>query len=122
MVYLGVPGPDPNCPSALVGTTEALLIQPSAAGAAIRAMQNPVDRLITVITRRITVTATYGAHREQIDAILASASLPSPTVIAQRPDTGRGGVRIEGVRIEGVRIEGARPGASSGGPCPGRFR
>src|SRR5450759_696668 len=79
VVYLGVPGPDPECPSALIGTTEALLVQPSAPRAAVRAVENPVDRLITVVTRRITVTATYGAHREQIDAILASASLPMPT-------------------------------------------
>jgi hypothetical protein len=79
VIYLGVPGPDPACPSALIGTTEALLVQPSAPRAAVRAVENPVDRLITVVTRRITVTATYGAHREQIDAILASASLPMPT-------------------------------------------
>lgn len=80
VVYLGVPGSDPVCPSTLVGTTEALQIQPSAAGAAIRAVENPVDRLITVVTSHITVTATYGAHREQIDAILASASLPTPSI------------------------------------------
>src|ERR1022692_4851596 len=79
VVYLGVPGPDPACPSALIGTTEALLVQPSAPRAAVRAVENPVDRLITVVTRRITITATYGAHREQIEAILASASLPVPT-------------------------------------------
>jgi Domain of unknown function (DUF1906) len=79
VVYLGVPGPDPACPSALIGTTEALLVQPTAPRAVVRAVENPVDRLITVVTGRITVTATYGAHREQIEAILASASLPVPT-------------------------------------------
>ena len=36
VVYLGVPGRDQACPSGLVGTTEALLIQPSAARAASR--------------------------------------------------------------------------------------
>ena len=82
VVYLGAPGRNQSCPSALVGTTEALLVQPSAARAAVHAVANSVDRLITVVTRRITVTATYAAHRQRIEAILASASLPAPAVLA----------------------------------------
>jgi Rv2525c-like, glycoside hydrolase-like domain len=78
VVYLGVPADDQACPSRLAGTTEALLIQPSAAGAVARSVENPVERLISVVTRRITVTATYGADQGQIDSILARASLPAP--------------------------------------------
>src|ERR1035437_69079 len=108
VVYLGVPGPDPECPSALIGTTEALLVQPSAPRAAVRAVENPVDRLITVVTRRITVTATYGAHREQIDAILASASLPMPTQSGPgRPGPGQPGAVQSGT---------VQPGPGQPGP------
>ena len=112
VVYLGVPGPDPECPSALIGTTEALLVQPSAPRAAVRAVENPVDRLITVVTRRITVTATYGAHREQIDAILASASLPMPTQSGPgQPGTGQ----PEGVQSGPGQPGTVQPGAVQSG-------
>ena len=77
VLYLGVPGRSQDCPSTLVGTTEALLVQPATAHAAAAAMY-PVDRLITVTTRRITVTATYSADRALISHILASASLRVP--------------------------------------------
>jgi hypothetical protein len=99
VVYLGVPGPDPACPSALVGTTEALLIQPSAAGTAVRSVDNPVERLITVVTRRITVTATYGADRQEVDAILASASLPLPAVAS--PAVASPGAATQGPEVSG---------------------
>src|ERR1017187_10202393 len=112
VVYLGVPGPDPECPSALIGTTEALLVQPSAPRAAARAVENPVDRLITVVTRRITVTATYGAHRQQIDAILASASLPMPT----QPGPGQPGTgQPEGVQSGPGQPGTVQPGAVQSG-------
>src|ERR1035438_2177145 len=77
VLYLGVPGRSQDCPSTLVGTTEALLVQPATAHAGAAAMY-PVDRLITVTTRRITVTATYSTDRALISHILASASLRVP--------------------------------------------
>jgi hypothetical protein len=117
VVYLGAPGPDPACPSALIGTTEALLIQPSAALAAVRAVDNPVDRLITVVTRRITVTATYGARRGQIGAILASASLPAPTVVAPGPVAW--GPRSSGRGAAGLPLPTPIPAAATSYTGPG---
>jgi Domain of unknown function (DUF1906) len=76
VLYLGAPGRSQHCPSSLVGTTEALLVQP-ATGRPTAAMY-PVDRLITVTTSRIMVTATYSADRALVDRILASASLQVP--------------------------------------------
>src|ERR1039457_2020211 len=120
VVYLGVPGPDPACPSALIGTTEALLVQPSAPRAAVRAVENPVDRLITVVTRRITITATYGAHREQIDAILASASLPMPTQSGPgQPGAVQPGAVQSGTVQSGAAQSGTvQPGTGQSVPTP----
>ncbi len=59
VLYLGVPGPSQQCPSTLIGTTEALLVQPASPRATAAAAMYPVDRLITVTARRIMVTATY---------------------------------------------------------------
>ena len=78
VLYLGTPGRNQDCPSTLIGTTEALLVQPAAAHAAAAATMYPVDRLITVTAARIKVTATYSTHRALVDRILAGASLRVP--------------------------------------------
>ena len=78
VLYLGTPGRNQDCPSTLIGTTEALLVQPAAARATAAAAMYPVDRLITVTTARIKVTATYSTDRALVDRILASASLRVP--------------------------------------------
>jgi hypothetical protein len=70
VLYLGTPGRNQDCPSTLIGTTEALLVQPAAAHAAAAAAMYPVDRLITVTAARIKVTATYSTHRALVDRIL----------------------------------------------------
>ena len=78
VLYLGTPGRTQDCPSTLIGTTEALLVQPAAARATAAATMYPVDRLITVTTARIKVTATYSTDRALVDRILVSASLRVP--------------------------------------------
>ena len=78
VLYLGTPGRNQDCPSTLIGTTEALLVQPAAAHAAAAAAMYPVDRLITVTAARIKVTATYSTHRALVDRVLAGASLRVP--------------------------------------------
>src|SRR6202046_885532 len=63
-IYLGDPGLDQNCPSGLLGTTEAILVQPSSAAsssaapssAASSAAEDPVARRITVVGPRVEVT------------------------------------------------------------------
>jgi len=55
----------------------------------------PVDRLITVTTRRIAVTATYSTDRALVSRILASASLRVPVHGTLPPDVpGNTPVRI----------------------------
>ncbi len=78
--YLGGPGTKQSCPSGLVGTTEAVLVQPSGAHQATRSVEDPVAHRITVTAPRLTVTATYQANERQILAILASAGLPAPVI------------------------------------------
>ena len=84
-VYLGDPASDQSCPSLLVGTTEALLIQPGPASPARSSTEDPVARQITVTAPGIEITATFDTDPGQVDRILASASLPAPVVHAPNP-------------------------------------
>jgi hypothetical protein len=81
-IYLGDPGLDQNCPSGLLGTTEAILVQPSSSSSssssAFSAAEDPVARRITVVGPRVEVTATYDTDRALVARVLASAGLPVP--------------------------------------------
>jgi hypothetical protein len=79
-VYLGNPASDQSCPSWLVGTTEALLIQPGPKSHRPSSVEDPVARQITVTAPGIGITATFDSHPGQVERILASASLPAPVV------------------------------------------
>ena len=81
-VYVGPPPRNQGCPSLVVGTTEAMLIQPVSGHAAPASVKNEVTRRITVSAPRIHVTATFDTHPAEIDQILASAGLPPPVTVA----------------------------------------
>ena len=100
MLYLGSPGRVQDCPAGLVGTTEAMLVQPSARHAVPRSVAYPEDRMITVVTRRITVTASYSSDRAQIGRMLASAALSVP---ARRSNGGAAPPGMTGLRPAGIR-------------------
>jgi len=84
-IYLGAVSGSEFCPSWLLGTTEAMLIQPGPVRAARWSAENPVARQITVTAPGIAVTATFDADPAAIYRILASASLPVPALAAARP-------------------------------------
>src|ERR1700733_15092631 len=82
-IYLGDPGRDQSCPSGLLGTTEAILVQPlsssgSSGSSGSSAAEDPVARRITVVGPRVEVTATYDTDRALVARVLASAGLPVP--------------------------------------------
>jgi Domain of unknown function (DUF1906) len=81
-VYLGSVPRNQGCPSLVVGTTEAMLIQPGSRHAAPVSIKNEVTRRITVIAARVRVTATFDTRPAEIDRILASAGLPPPVTSA----------------------------------------
>jgi Rv2525c-like, glycoside hydrolase-like domain len=85
VVYLGNPAADQACPSLLVGTTQALLIQPAPQSSARSSVENPVAREITVTAPWIKVTAKFDTDPSQVLAILASASLPKAVIHAPDP-------------------------------------
>jgi hypothetical protein len=78
-LYLGDPGQNQNCPHGLLGTTEAILVQPAATDTGASAGQDATARQITVVSPRIRVTATYANDQAAVTQILASASLPLPS-------------------------------------------
>ncbi len=100
-VYLGTPGVNQACPSWLLGTTEAVLIQPGPARAARVSRENPVAHDITVTAPRISLTATFDASPTQIYRILASASLPAPVITVPNP------ARLDAARPPGRRSAGS---------------
>ena len=89
-VYLGTPGADESCPGWLLGTTEAILIQPAPAGMQRQSAENPVADEITASAPGIVVSATFDTDPAEIVQILASAGLPAPRLTAA-PPAGRGG-------------------------------
>jgi hypothetical protein len=79
-VYLGDPGRNQDCPTGLLGTTEAILIQPAAGPvSAASAAEDPIAHRITAVSQGIEVTATYDTDPGLITGILSSAALPVPT-------------------------------------------
>jgi Domain of unknown function (DUF1906) len=100
VVYLGNPAADQACPSLLVGTTQALLIQPAPKSSAQSSVENPVAREITVTAPRIKVTAKYDDDPSQVQQILASASLPKAVI--QAPDPAAATAQAAGPRDAAV--------------------
>jgi hypothetical protein len=84
-IYLGRPGANQSCPSWLVGTTEALVVQPGAARAGRRTVENPVANQITASAPRIKVTATFDTNPTVIYRILASGRLAAPVIVTANP-------------------------------------
>jgi Domain of unknown function (DUF1906) len=84
-VYLGIPGTNQSCPSWLVGTTEAILVEPGARGSGRRSTENPVANQIVATAPRIKVTGTFDTNPTVIYRILASAGLASPVIAAANP-------------------------------------
>ena len=102
-VYLGDPGRNQDCPTGLLGTTEAILIQPAAGQvSAASAAEDPIAHRITAVSQGIEVTATYDKDPGMITGILSSAALPVPTVstgAAGRVSAGRAGARNAALKL-----------------------
>src|SRR5215469_16587177 len=79
-VYLGTPAANQNCPSWLLGATEALVIGLGPSVARRQTAENPVSHRITATGPGIVVTATFDTDPAVITGILASAGLASPVV------------------------------------------
>jgi hypothetical protein len=118
VLYLGAPGHSQRCPSTLIGTTEALLVQPATGHATAAAAMYPVDRLITVTTRRIMVTATYSTDRALVSRILAGASLRVPV---QGTRSGTSPQDVPGNAPARLGGDPARPSVGGNDPTKQRF-
>jgi hypothetical protein len=75
-VYLGVSDAASACPSRVLGTGDALLLQPAAPGAPVAAATDLVSHQISSTGAGIRATATYGGSPSLIERILASGALP----------------------------------------------
>ena len=85
VVYIGSSGANENCPSLLIGTTEALLLAPAGRKTARSSVEDPVAQEITVSAARIGITATFDTDPTLIYRILASAGLPAPIIVFPNP-------------------------------------
>jgi hypothetical protein len=78
-MYLGTPAANEACPGSIVGTTEAMLIEPAARGAAPLAAENPTTRRITVTGQRLHIGPRWTRRsRPGPPATTGSASIPVP--------------------------------------------
>jgi hypothetical protein len=81
-VYLGTPAANESCPGWLLGTTEAILIQPAARSAPRQSVENAITNRITASAPGISVTATFDSDPAEITSILASAGLATQKLTA----------------------------------------
>jgi glycoside hydrolase-like protein len=89
-VYLGVPPRNQSCPSSLIGTTEAMLIEPGPRHPVAYSGENEVTRRITVVARGLRIMATFDSDPAQITRILRSAGLPPPVAGETGPVADKG--------------------------------
>ncbi|MEN3307146.1 MAG: hypothetical protein V7603_3348 [Micromonosporaceae bacterium] len=82
-VYLGAPGADQNCPAAIVGKTEAVLIEPAAATptTGLDESAHEFDR----VAGGVHVVASYGTDRTTAGNIMTSATPAAGTPGAPSP-------------------------------------
>ncbi len=83
-VYLGTPGAHQDCPAHLVGSSEAMLVQP-ATGTSTSAVDDTASRQITVTTASAEITASYDTDRATVVSVLAGAGLPTAKPTAPKP-------------------------------------
>ncbi len=86
VIYLGRSGANQDCPSWLIGSTEAMQLAPVAGRTYYASVENPISRQITVSAARIRVTASFAADPTRIYRILASAGLPAPVIVNPNPN------------------------------------
>lgn len=97
-VYLGRPGPQPDCPSRLVGRTDAVHIQPAGDGRASRTVVHAeklatlriartVDReaRLTLPEAGVTITGVYGTDPSRLQRLLRGTRLTATWTAGPRP-------------------------------------
>jgi hypothetical protein len=101
-VYLGTPGTAQSCPARTLGRTEALLVAPAGVtGQTARVTRNATARTYEASADGITVTATYGADRAEIEKVLRSDSLPVGGASAQRRQPAAAAVPADATSFQG---------------------
>jgi Domain of unknown function (DUF1906) len=95
VLYLGMPGVNENCPSWLLGTTEAVLVQPGPRHSPRRSIEDPIANEITTTAPGIRLLATFDTDPTVIYRLLASASLPAPVIKLASPASVQPGNGIE---------------------------
>ncbi|MFD5562423.1 glycoside hydrolase domain-containing protein [Kitasatospora griseola] len=75
-LYLGTPGADQDCPSHVIGRTEALLVQP-AAGEPVGTTVNDTGREIAAADGTVRITAAYDTDQALVTGILTGAAIPA---------------------------------------------
>lgn len=106
-VYLGRPGTNQRCPTHAAGRTEALLIQPAGAAAALPgggAMERFAPR-----GRAVVVTATWGADPETIESALnrrVTATVPASAAPARAARAARAGGPVGHAAVAGTTFAG----------------
>ncbi|SNR71936.1 DUF1906 domain-containing protein [Actinomadura mexicana] len=129
-VYLGRPGPQPDCPARAVGRTEALHIQPAGGGRTARTVVH-ADKLASLTVPRtadhetrltlpeagVTITGVYGRDPGLLQRILRGIRLSGRRSAApSEPDVRRVATAVPSAAV-GATAPAAGP-APSGGPVP----
>lgn len=111
-VYLGTPGTQQICPGHLIGSSEAMLVQP-ATNSGTSATDNTVAQQITVTTPTAKITATYAADKATVRSVLASAGLPTAQPVTPKPAQIRAHTAMAAATVPVDATNGTRQGFDS---------
>ncbi|MGI5203090.1 DUF1906 domain-containing protein [Spirillospora sp. CA-108201] len=133
-VYLGRPGPQPDCPARAVGRTEAVHIQPAGNGRIARTVVH-ADKLASLTVPRtadhetrltlpeagVTITGVYGTDPGLLQRLLRGTRLSGRwTAAPPRPDVRRLATTVPpATTVPSATTAATAPSAApSGGPVP----
>jgi hypothetical protein len=94
-VYLGAPSPDQQCATQGDAPVQgAVLIAPSHTANSVGATDDAVQQRITATLPGVAITASYGADRSAVAALLTTDGLPTPTAVDTTSSTAQTAARI----------------------------
>ena len=94
-VYFGNPSADQQCAAQSAAAVQgAVLVAPSSKAWTAGAFDNPVEQRISATLPGVQITASYGADRSAVLALLSAAKVPAPTVVAVSTSTAAVSSRI----------------------------
>jgi hypothetical protein len=105
-LYLGTPSPDQDCPSHIVGRTEAVLVAPVAGSGASTTTENTISHEVKASAAGVRVTATYDSDPTLVRGILTAAGFTGANGSSGSPRAARPAVNPAAISTSATTYTG----------------